>query len=812
MVKRLIAIWLLVIVMLPMLSGQSYMLTGTVKDSATQAGIEGVNIWVPSQRTGTITNKKGVYTLVLPQPADSVVFSCIGYGTQAVAVPDTQKKLHIIMAEKVTQLRNFDFKAGEDPAYAIIREVHKHMDENNPSNYSTYRCKLYSKTFFSSDIVNDSITHADFLDTIHKVNEQDLKLYNLLSKQHLFVMESVKERNYKCRDRVYEKILASQISGFTDPIFHVLTSEIQSFSFYDTRFDILTTPRENPLCDKHFKHYCFSLRETQYEGEDTIYIIDFKPIDNKQFKGIRGSMCIVRGDWAVKYVMATPRNDGNLLNVIVEQYYDKFDSLWFPTQSKAKIVLNAAIVNAYPLVGYVNTVYDDVEIGLPLKNSMFVGGELYVDTQNKHKHYADTLLMHYRPDSVNEKDENTYKMWDTITQDIKLDKYIYIAQALTSGRLPVWKLDIEIPRIISLNKYEACRLGIGVRTNDRLLKWMSVGGFFGYGFRDAEPKGGGDIEFKISRKWNSSIYLGVAYDLMEAGSAYESQFTHHFSYALKGLNKIPSSYYDNTLKFEIGASSLITNKIQLTVGCSYQKNTACYKYEFTQVKGKSYGYAYNMANIYVRMRISFARRVYESDLFTLTEKSNYPVVELAYQHGFKGILGSQFAYNEYAAKVEQSISIPYLGTLSYIIRGGWIDASLPMSALYAVHGNYMAFGLYDGSEFSTMKTNEFLSDKFISLHLSHRFNRLIKTKFCLLQPEIAFNMAFGGLSHPEYHLYKDFKTMEKGYYELGAMIHKLFCVSIVGVGVGVYWRLGPYSLPRVSDNFSFRMSITVGRQ
>ncbi len=812
MVKRIVTIWCLILMVLPMMYGQNYMLTGVVKDTVTMEGIAGVNIWVPSQRTGTITNKNGEYTLVLPQPIDSVVFSCVGYNTQYMSVPARQKRLYVFMSESVIQLRNFDFAAGENPALGILREVHKHMNSHNPSKYSSYRCKIYTKSFFSSDIVNDSLTRAGLLDTLHRVSEQDLKLYAMLSKQHLFIMESVKERNYKQKDKVYEKILASKISGFKDPIFHVLTSEMQSFSCYDASFDVLTTPFENPLCDEHFKHYVFSLKETQYVNGDTLYVIDFKPIDNKQFRGVQGTVHINAADRAVQYIMLSPMYDGNMVNIILEQYYHKADSVWFPLQSKAKIVFNTAMVSVYPLVGYINTEYSDVEIGLPLKNSLFVGGELYVDTQNKRERNTESLLTQYRADSVSEKDLNTYMMWDTLSSELKLDKYLYVVESLTSGRLPVWCFDIEIPRIVSLNKHEACRVGIGLRTNDRLLKWMSIGGFFGYGFRDEEAKGGGDIDFKINRKWNSSIYVGVAYDLQEAGTGYESQFVHHFSYALRGLNKIPSTYYDNTLKYEIGASSLITNQVQLTIGASYQQNKACYRYNFSPVSSNADRYAYNMANIYVRMRISFVRRVYESDLFTLTERNNYPIVELAYQHGFKHVFGSGFAYNQYAVKVQQDINIPYIGTFSYMVRGGYIDRPLPLSALYAVHGNYMAFGLYDKTEFSTMKANEFLSDKFVSLHLSHMFNRLIQTRYCLLQPELLFNMAFGGLQHPEYHEYMEFKTMEKGYYELGAMVHKLLCVGFVGVGVGVYWRLGHYSLPRVSDNFSIRMSITVGRK
>ena len=810
---RRIVIYIYVTLMLMQLSmAQNYILSGVVKDSLTEQGIEGVNIWVPHQQTGTITDKKGAYTLVLPSPIDTIVFSCIGYHTQILCAERGQRKMNVTLNEKITQLPNFNFKAGDNPAHIILRKVHEKSDQNNPSRYDSYRCKVYSKSFFSSDIVNDSLTHADFLDTIQKVSAQDMELYALLNKQHLFLMESVKERNYKYKNKVYEKILASKISGFKDPIFHVLTSEIQSFSFYDTYFNILTTPYENPLCDVDFKHYYFSLQDTLFSAADTTYVIAFKPIEGKQFKSLAGVVYISSCNWAVKYVMASPRFDGNMVNIILEQYYDTIQGMWFPTKNKAKIVFNADMVSAYPLVGYIQTDYSDVEMNIPLNNSLFVGGELYVDTKDNSLDSSDLLLQQYRTTLVSTRDSNTYLKWDSISKDIKLDKYLYILQALASGRLPVWYFDIEVPRILSFNKHEACRLGIGIRTNDRLLKWMNVGAYVGYGFRDKEWKGGGDIEFIINRKWNSSAYIGVAYDLHEAGAGFESHFMHYFSYALRGLNKIPSQYYDNQLKYECGISSLVSRQIQLTVGVSYQQNKTCYDYNFVPLKDNTKKYSYALANLYLRMRISFARKVYESDLFTFTEHSNLPTIELAYQHGFKNVFGSDFKYNELTAKIHQEISIPYLGKFSYIVRGGIIDRPLPLSALYAVHGSYMAFGFYDRTEFATMKANEFLSDKFVSLQLSQLFHRLLKNKYCLLQPEILFNMAFGGLNHPEYHQYMEFKTMEKGYFEMGAMIHKLVCVGIVGVGVGVYWRFGAYAMERVSDNFSFRMSLTVGRQ
>ena len=106
------------------------------------------------QNRGTITDKEGRFSLSTNQVFDSIHVSCIGYKTQHIKV-DRQKKLVILLSENVIQMNNFDFKAGENPAFAILKKVHEKMTDNNPQHYSSYKCKYYSKSIFSSDVIID---------------------------------------------------------------------------------------------------------------------------------------------------------------------------------------------------------------------------------------------------------------------------------------------------------------------------------------------------------------------------------------------------------------------------------------------------------------------------------------------------------------------------------------------------------------------------------------------------------------------------------------------------------------------------------
>ncbi|MFD1096569.1 TonB-dependent receptor [Salegentibacter chungangensis] len=63
------------------MSSQSYILNGTVTDKSSNETLIGVNILIPSLKTGVVTNEYGFYALKIPQGEYRVLVSYLGYET-----------------------------------------------------------------------------------------------------------------------------------------------------------------------------------------------------------------------------------------------------------------------------------------------------------------------------------------------------------------------------------------------------------------------------------------------------------------------------------------------------------------------------------------------------------------------------------------------------------------------------------------------------------------------------------------------------------------------------------------------------------
>ena len=108
--------------------------------------------------------------------------------------------------------------------------------------------------------------------------------------------------------------------------------------------------------------------------------------------------------------------------------------------------------------------------------------------------------------------------------------------------------------------------------------------------------------------------------------------------------------------------------------------------------------------------------------------------------------------------------------------------------------------------FETMFNNEFISNTWAHFIFRQNFKGYL-LKIGEWNPDIEFVMSaiVGTLNKPELHRNIDFKTLEKGFYETGVEINKMWN----GLGVGVYYRFGPYSLPETADNFSVKVTARI---
>ena len=207
------------------------------------------------------------------------------------------------------------------------------------------------------------------------------------------------------------------------------------------------------------------------------------------------------------------------------------------------------------------------------------------------------------------------------------------------------------------------------------------------------------------------------------------------------------------------------------------------------------------------MRFAYGEKFMKNTRSILSLGTSYPIILFAATHGFNDILGGQFDYNRFDFKISHSFFTKYLGTTSYTFEAGLIDRDIPYVNLYNAKASYRSFTLYSPASFATMRMNEFTSDRYASLFLSHNFGTLLfRSKYFSPEPEIVTNLGIGSLSHPENHLDEDVKSFEKGYFESGIVINKMVRLGVTDLGLGWFYRYGPYAMPTAKENMAWKIA------
>ena len=188
--------------------------------------------------------------------------------------------------------------------------------------------------------------------------------------------------------------------------------------------------------------------------------------------------------------------------------------------------------------------------------------------------------------------------------------------------------------------------------------------------------------------------------------------------------------------------------------------------------------------------------------------ATFPIIRMQLTQGISGWFGSEYSYTRLDIKVEKSFFINHLGRNFFCVQAGAASGDLPYAILFDGRGGYGKFTIYAPQSFATMRINEFVSDRYASFFFTQNFGKLLKPSR-LFNPELALSTAagFGNLSHPEEHRGVEIRTLTKGFYESGLLINNLVDLKVYNIGLGAFYRLGPYSFPAFNDNIAFKFSL-----
>ena len=787
------------------LNAQTNTISGKVVNAKNGEPLAFVNIIANNSAKGTSTDIDGKFTLKNLQPITSIKLSYVGFETKVISIDESKNNLIIRLQEKQLQLSEVKIIAGENPAHRIIRNVLANRNMNNPEKQHSFSYTSYNKLIFTSK------TDSNLMKAKSDKDSTAFKMKKFFDKQHLLMMESVTKRKFLQPDKNYEEVLASRVSGFKNPIFAFIGSQLQSFSFYNERFNIFEKYYINPISNGCTSKYYFQIEDTLYSdnNSDTTFVISYRPKANTNFEGLKGLLSINTFHWAIENATAEPAIEQQKgMNILIQQKYELIEGRqWFPVQLNTD--LSFTIENLpYPLIANARAYLKEISLSPDISKKTFSNIELEI--KDSAGLQPDVYWNLHRIDSLSQKELKTYHVVDSVGKELNFEKKLNVLQALMDNKIPWGIINFDIDKFIRLNEYEKLRLGLGLHTSDKFSEKFSIGGYWGYGFGDKAHKYGGDAIYTFYKPWNLKLMLAYSNDINESGS---SQFLNDKKSLFEGnYREFFADYFDKTEKSSVALSFRTFRYMQLNMALVKTQKTALYNYEFANNRGDItlLTNQFNYADIQLNLRYAYKEKYMKVRSRLIPIPNNYPIVWLNYTKGLKNFLDGEYDYQKLEMKIEKSFYTNYLGKTTLIANGGYADKNLPYNLQFAARSGYNDGYIDIPASFNTMRFNEFASNRYVSLMFRHSFGALLFRKGNF-KPEVVVltNAIIGTMDNAADHRFINIKAPEKGYFESGLCINNLLKLSFNSLGIGAYYRYGAYRFTDDAQNWAIKWTMTL---
>jgi len=783
---------------------------GVVADSTSKIPLPFAHLTLDDRKTGVITDIDGKFSLPIPSTYQGdVLVSFVGYNTRTLAPREWKQNETIYLAPQVTNLKEVVIRASENPAHRIMRQVVLHREEHKPYNYPHFSYTAYTKvigTGRGEGINKDSLIAARQATgkPVTSADSAKWKVKEFFERRHFFMSESVTEKFFEQPKRHHERLLAHKVSGFQSPLFTSLPNDFQPLGFYDETVSLMGKDFLNPISKASERKYDFTLVDTLFTPHDTIYLITFEPLPQTTFNGLKGTLSVSTDGFALKNIIAKSVDENEKVSLNFQQNYEKIDGRWFPTQMITEVELPTITVGRMRLILEAKSYLKDIRFAPP-DPKMFKGAETDLSSSK-----GDVLLVQHRLGGLNARDSSTYNMYDSLREKVKAFRFLdNVSAGFLSNAWPLGKVDLMLRDILLINRYEGTRVTASFVTNPALSKWVALGSYAGYGFKDKAWKYGGFLQFNLheARRW----YVQAGYDdnLTEAG-------VQNF---LIERNTISSRAFRNWLGTNFDAHQTwyaksgidLFNNWNFVAGVQYAEMQPKYQYAL-QHRGDLLS-SFRLAEVTSALTyIGDQKRLSYQGRSTLTGFA-FPVFSLQISQAMPGAFGSQdFQYTRYNLIWLDQWKHRRLGKTRTFVVAGWLDGIAPWNRLFYGRGSNETAYQTDGY-FQTMGFNEFITDHFANLFITQNFGPIFYNAQWS-RPELTLSQAigYGRFTQSQAHnTVTPLQDFEKGFFESGIGLNNLvrfnyLDVAYFGLGGGIYYRYGPYQLNKTSDNIALRFN------
>ncbi|WP_406844622.1 DUF5686 family protein [Flavobacterium soyae] len=784
-----------------------------------------------SDNSNTITDVDGKFIFKTIAESGTFTVSYIGFQTKIIALLENKKFYTVSLSQKTDDLKEV-IVSNENPALTIIKKVIANKNNNNPQKkLSSFEYKTYNKLIVTANPdsidgrIDSSAVYKDFNKKKINIDSSDYKFKEIISRQHLFQTEKVSQYQFG-NNKLKETVLGTKIAGFKNPIYEVIAFNLQSISIYDNKYELFETKYENPISNTAPATYNYKLLDTvNIKGRET-FMIYFKNKHKRKTSGLEGVLYIDSQNFAV--AKAVMRIKGVLdISGIHEFDYVPNEKVWFQSNTTFKIVKGKNDDDIKILGGTIQfdgDVSEDFEprkkaasdftyllsesnnfdihynTETPIKNP-----SLYIEIKDDASKKPEGFWNQYRKEALDQKSQKTYQLLDSLSVSRRIEKRLGLGRKIINGYIPIGPVDLDLKKIISYNNYEGFRLGLGGVTNDKFSKDFRIEGYTAYGTKDGVVKynlGAGVLLDQNTNTWLNGSYTD---DVREIASTVFAVDKRVFKiYDPRPIN-ISTFYKYTSWKANVQTKIIPKTEAVVELARTYVEPKFDYLFNYN---GQLYS-----SFIMTTAMVSIVWAPFSDFMQTPTGRTEsdkrFPRFTFQYTQSLPNVLDNDFNFGKIDFKTEYEKKYLNGQKTSLLLQGGYAIGDVPLTHLYNTMPNNLTketiiqrITFAGRNSFETMFFNEFFSSQYVFFQIKHGFERINIMKKVRPSLVLVTRMAWGNMEKPEQHVGPTYKTLDKGFFESGIELNKIY----KGFGLGGFYRYGPNQLPEFDDNIAVKIS------
>lgn len=744
---------------------------GVVTDAVSKQPLQYVSVVLKGGR-GTVTDSLGRYTLRSSGTIATLQVTYVGYKTVLKAItPGVSQTLNFeletdpkaINNVTVTTRKRAPYRNKGNPAVELIRRVVANKPLNRPESYNFVQYDQYEKLQVSISNISDKLSNSKLLKN-YKFLFENRDTTKLEGKALLpvYLEETLSKKYFRKKPEKTKTIITGEkrvnFGEYIDNngVSSYLNRLYMDINIYDNDIPLFTYQFLSPIADLAPTFYMYYIRDTTVDASGHKLIkVYFTPRNTNDLL-FRGNMWItLDGNYSVQKINMFLSKNANL-NFVRELHIDldfekSEDSRYH--LSRSNIMADASVTKSSGtgFFGERTVSYKNFKINQALPDSVYDGPATV--KLDKIDQLPDDFWNRSRHDTLTRTEAKVYSNIDSLEKMPSFRRTLAIATFLVAGYTSVGPFEFgPAAAFYSFNPVEGFKLRFGGRTTPKFSKRIYFETYGAYGFKDERWKGFLSATYSLN---NRSIYsfplnfVRVSYQHDTKIPGQELQFVAEDNFLLSFKRGKNDKWLYNS-NFKLDYVHELDNHLSFTLGFKNWKQEPAGAIVYNKEVNGSIVNVNKLITSEFSGEIRWApnEQFYQGKVYRIPIINKYPIFTLRFIAGVKGVMNSEYNYQNISARFEKRAYMSQLGYSDLVFEGGYIFGKIPYP-LMTVHRANQTYA-YQLNSYNLMNFQEFVSDRFFAINIDHHFNGLFFNRVPLLKKlklreVVSFKMLYGGV-------------------------------------------------------------------